>query len=70
MSYGRRTHIFVVRLWNEAGGRDSPRWRGSIRAPADQRPLYFNTFEKLARMLFERVGAHGNGAKRRSGGDA
>ena len=70
MSYGRRTHIFVVWLWNEAVGGDGQRWRGSIRAPTDQRPQYFNTCEKLARVLFERIGADGNGSKRRNGGDA
>jgi hypothetical protein len=58
MTQGRRTYVFVLRIWND-GPRESERWRGSIRSVSDQRAIYFDSCEKLCGFMQSTFRANG-----------
>ncbi|MCH8147072.1 MAG: hypothetical protein IH987_03645 [Planctomycetes bacterium] len=55
----RRTHVFVVRMWEEPRGiGDGPAvWRGSAERATDQKQIYFDRFSVLTSFLVESTGA-------------
>lgn len=55
----RRTHVFVVRMWEEPRGiGDGPAvWRGSAEQATDQKQIYFDRFSVLTSFLVESTGA-------------
>ena len=55
----RRTHVFVVRIWEEPHGTaDAPAvWRGSAERAADQKQIYFDRLSVLTSFLVESTGA-------------
>lgn len=55
----RRTHVFVVRMWEEPRGIEiGPAvWRGSAERVTDQKEIYFDRFSVLTSFLVESTGA-------------
>ena len=54
MVQSRRTHVFVVRIWND--GHDSAQWRGSIRSVSDNQKVYFDSCDKVFGFLKTKIG--------------
>ena len=55
----RRTHVYVVRMWEEPRGiEDAPAvWRGSAERVTDKKQMYFDKFSVLTSFLVESTGA-------------
>lgn len=55
----RRTHVFVVRMWEEPRGIEiGPAvWRGSAERVTDQKEIYFDRLSVLTSFLVESTGA-------------
>jgi hypothetical protein len=52
-------HIFVVRVWREAGGEQAGQWRGSVEQPATGQRFYFTALEELADFIALRLPGSG-----------
>jgi hypothetical protein len=53
-------HIFVVRVWREAGGP----WRGAVEHAATGQHLYFASLDEMTDYIALRLGSAGMGRRR------
>ncbi len=55
----RRTHVFVVRMWEEPREIEGAPavWRGLAERATDQKPIYFDRLSVLTSFLVESAGA-------------
>ncbi len=47
----REEHLFIVRMWREAGGARSSNWRGSVEHTATKERVFFSSLVALSEFL-------------------